>query len=146
MRGGIVAGHYGICQAHSSLFCCVCLTAADNVVLTSSLIDDGRQFACPGELVTFTCQVYDGFFLRWDSPLITPITYSSTRAAPSSTPSPPFLATLTSRIGSGPANFTSTLQVNASSSLSNTDTTVECRNQASDSEQLDFATPGKTSS
>ena len=134
-----------ICQAHSSLFCFVLLTAADNVVLTSSVIDDGRQFACPGELVNFDCQVFDGFFLRWDSPLITPITYTSTRTAPFSTSSPPFLATLTSRIGSGPANFTSTLQVTASRDLSNSDTTVECRNQASDSEQLNFATPGKTS-
>ena len=118
------------------------LTAADNVVLNSSVMDSGRQFACPGELVNFICQVNDGFLLQWNSPLITQITYALADSVPTTTPRSPFFATLTNRIGSGPANFTSTLQVNASRSLSSSDTTVECRNQASEAEQLNFLTAG----
>ena len=130
-----------LCNAR--FFSYVHLIAADNVVLTSSVMDNGRRFACPGELVTFTCQVNGAVFLQWNSPLINDlITYQSTDNAPLSTPSSVFLATLTNRTGSGTANFTSTLQVNASRNFSNTDTTVECRNQASDSKQLNFSTPG----
>ena len=118
-------------------------TAADNVVLTSSVMDDGRRFACPNELVTFTCQLNEAVILQWNSPLISnSIIYQSTDEAPLSTPSSPFFATLTNRTGSGTANFTSTLQVNASRDFSSTDATVECRNQASDSKQLNFSTPG----
>ena len=35
------------------------------VTLTSSVQQAGRQAACPGETVTFTCNVSDGVALRW---------------------------------------------------------------------------------
>ena len=35
------------------------------MTLTSSVEQDGRQAACPGEVVTFTCMVTDGSFLQW---------------------------------------------------------------------------------
>ena len=109
------------------------------MVLYSSVIDDGRQFACPRELVTFTCQVNDGFLLQWNSPLITPIIFGTNDTVPNLTSRPPFLANLISRIGTGPANFTSTLKVTASRSLS---TNVVCMNQALDAEKLNFLIPG----
>ena len=90
--------------------------------------------------MTFTCEVYDGFLLRWNSPLITQILYALADSVPTTTPRSPFFATLTNRTGSGPANFTSTLQVNASRNFS--DTTIECRNQASESEQSNFQATG----
>ena len=41
--------------------------AASSVSLTSSVEEQGRQAACPGEEVTFTCIVHDGPHLEWIS-------------------------------------------------------------------------------
>ena len=40
-------------------------TSAQTVTLTSSVEQDGRQAACPGEVVTFTCMVTGGTALSW---------------------------------------------------------------------------------
>ena len=105
------------------------ISVAGNVIVTSTVEENGRQYACDGEIVTFTCQIIRSFSLQWDSPLITPITFTSN---PVNTMSPrsPFTATLTSTAGSGfNRNLTSTLQVMALSSFGRSDTTVVCRNQ-----------------
>ena len=99
-----------------------CISLAGNVVLTSTVIEDGRQFACEGEMVTFTCQVVRSASLQWYSPLI--------RTTDPVVSMPPFTATLTSIAGSGiNSNFTSTLQATASRRFARINTTVECRNQ-----------------
>jgi len=106
-----------------------CISLAGNVVLTSTVIEDERQFACEGEMVTFTCQVIGSASLQWHSPLICQIVYTIRTTDPVVS-MPPFTATLTSIAGSGiNSNFTSTLQVTASRMFAWTNTTVECRNQ-----------------
>ena len=99
------------------------------MILTTTVEEDGRRYACNGEIVTFTCQIIRSFSLQWDSPLITPISFTSDPVNTVS-PMPPFTATLTSTAGSGfNRNLTSTLQVTALSSFGRSDTTVVCRNQ-----------------
>ena len=106
-----------------------CILLAGNVVLTSTVIEDGRQFACDEEVVTFTCQVVRSASLQWYSPLIRLIVYNIRITDPVIS-MPPFTANLTSIAGSGIfSNFTSTLQVTASRMFARSDTTVECRNQ-----------------
>jgi len=106
-------------------------------VLLDSSIGDSRQFACDGELVTFTCQVFLSDILEWNSPLIAPIRFSSTDML-QSVRREPFLATLTSVVGTAlEANITATLQVNASRMILPPNTTVECS-----SEESDFTTAG----
>lgn len=115
-------------------------TVAGNVLLESSVVESGRQFACDGELITFTCEVFGSISLQWRNELINPITFLSSDNAPVTLSRPPFFATLTSRVGSGiDANFTSTLQVNASR---NSSQSVECRNQQQVSRELNFTTAG----
>ena len=41
--------------------------AASSVSLTSTVEEQGRQAACPGEEVTFTCMVETGVILEWIS-------------------------------------------------------------------------------
>ena len=102
---------------------------AGNVMLTSTVINDGRQFACEGEMVTFTCQVIRSASLQWYSPLIRLIVYNIRNTDPVVS-MPPFTGNLTSIGRSGIfSNFTSTLQVTASRMFARSDTTVECRNQ-----------------
>ena len=89
--------------------------------------------------MTFTCQVIGSFSLQWDSPLISPISFTSD---PVNTVSPmsPFTATLTSTAGIGVnRNLTSTLQVTA---LSSFDTTVVCRNQGRVNQTSRFTVAG----
>ena len=106
-----------------------CILLAGNVVLTSTVIEDGRQFACDEEMVTFTCQVVRSASLQWHSPLIRLIVYNIRNTDPVVS-MPPFTANLTSIGRSGIfSNFTSTLQVTASRMFARSDTTVECRNQ-----------------
>ena len=40
-----------------------CITCAATTTLTSTL--DGRQTACPGEVVTYTCTVIQAFLIDW---------------------------------------------------------------------------------
>ena len=106
-------------------------------MLLDSSIGDSRQFACDGELVTFTCQVFLSDLLEWNSPLIASIRFLSTDML-RSVPREPFVATLTSVVGTTlAANFTATLQVNASRMILPPNTTVECN-----SEESDFTTAG----
>ena len=114
-------------------------------MLTSNVEENGRQFACNGEMVTFTCQVFRSVFLKWNSPLIhqTPIVFVSGFTTQVSTSRPPFIATLTSIAGIGlNTNFTSTLQVNASRTFAKNQTIVECRNQRRVTEKSKFTVAG----
>ena len=106
---------------------------AGNVVLSSSVADNGRRYACGGEIVLFTCQVIGSLYLEWNSPLVTSITYTVGDTPPAFMPRPPFFATLTSVTRAGlNTNFSSTLQVNASRTFQRTDTIIQCRNQQQD--------------
>ena len=129
--------------------CCILITftcATDfvsvaGVVLTSTVEENGRQFACEGEMVTFTCQVIRSITIQWDSPLIRQIVLSAGSTV--STSRPPFIASLTSIVGSGlNANITSTLQVNASRTFRRNETTVQCSNQQSVTEKSRFTVAG----
>jgi len=81
----------------------------------SSSVDEERQFICPGELVTFTCQVFGSSSLEWSSPLISSsITYGTFNTPPDTIIQSPFEANLTSvSMGNIPAdsNITSTLRM-----------------------------------
>ena len=121
-----------------------CISFAGNVVLTSTVIEDGRQFACEREMVTFTCQVIRSASLQWYSPLIRLIVYNFGTTNPVVS-MPPFTANLTSIGRSGIfSNFTSTLQVTASRMFARSDTTVECRNQPGVNMSSRFTVAGNT--
>ena len=118
------------------------ISVAGNVVLTSTVGENGRRFACDGELVTFTCQVVQSVSLQWESPLTTPIIFDFT-SPQQSIPRRPFIITLTSIVGSGiMTNFTSILQVNASRTFARTNTIVMCLNQLRVSEESSFTVAG----
>ena len=118
------------------------ISVAGNVMLTSTVEENGRQYACDGERVTFTCQVIGSFSLQWDSPLIIPISFTSNPVNTTSSRSP-FTATLTSTAGSGfNRNFTSTLQVTALKSYARINTTVVCRNQVCVNQTSRFTVAG----
>ena len=113
-------------------------------MLTSTVEENGRQFACEGEVVIFTCEVIGSLTLQWDSPLIPQISFPAGSTVSTSRP-PSFIATLTSIAGSGiNSNITSTLQVNASRTFARNDTTVECRNLPGVTEQLRFTVAGNS--
>ena len=117
-------------------------SVAGNVVLTSTVEEDGRQFACKGEVVTFTCQIIRSFSIQWVSPLISQISFTSDPVN-TTTSMPPFTATLTSTAGIGVnRNFTSTLQVTALSSSGRSNTTVTCRNMLRVNESSIFTVAG----
>ena len=98
-------------------------------VAVCTVIEDGQQFACEREMVTFTCHVIRSASLQWYSPLIRQIVYNIRTTDPVVS-MPSFTANLTSIGRSGIfSNFTSTLQVTASRRFARSDTTVECRNQ-----------------
>ena len=119
-----------------------CISVAGNVVLTSTVEENGRQFACEGEVVLFTCQVFGSLTLQWESPLIRQISFPAGSTVSTSRP-PSFIATLTSIAGSGiNRNITSTLQVNASRTFARNDTTVECRNLPGVTEESRFTVAG----
>ena len=122
-------------------------SVAGNVMLTSTIEEDGRQFACEGEMVTFTCQVIGSLSVQWHGPLVRqdPIIFSIDPAAPVVISRSSFIATLTSITRSGSnSNFTSTLQVNSSRTFARSDTTVECRNRLGVNESSRFTVAGIT--
>ena len=128
----------------NALYLC---SVAGNVLLTSTVEEDRRGFACEGEMVTFTCRVIGSLSLQWDSQLIRqdPIIFSIDPVAPVVVSRSSFIATLTSVTRSGSSsNFTSTLQVNASRTFARSDTTVECRNQLGVNESSRFTATGIT--
>ena len=111
-------------------------------MLTSNVEENGRQFACEGEVVIFTCQVFGSLTLQWDSLLIRQVSFPAGSTLSTSRP-PSFIATLTSIEGSGiNSNITSTLQVNASRTFARNDTTVECRNLPGVTEGSRFTVAG----
>ena len=64
-------------------FCYLFSVMASNILLTgnvklSSSVDEGRQFTCPGDLVTFTCQVFGSISLKWQFSQSGSITYTNT--------------------------------------------------------------------
>ena len=122
-----------------------CILVAGNVVLTSTVVEYGRQFACEGEVVTFTCQVNRSLSLQWHSPLIREIIYSTRLDDPVVVSRSPFIATRTSIARDGlNTNFTSTLQVTASRAFARINTTVECRNQQGVSMSSRFTVAGNS--
>ena len=115
------------------------------VVLTSTVEEDGRQFACEGEMVTFTCQVIRSLTLQWDSQHIRPVSIVFSAGATASTTRSPFIATRTNIVGSGlNTNITSTLQVNASRTFGRNETTVQCRNQQNVTEESRYTVAGNS--
>ena len=122
-----------------------CISVVGNVVLNSTVEQNGRQFACNGEMVTFTCQVIRSASLQWYSPLIRLIVYTTRPDDPVIVSRSPFIATRTSIARSGfNSNFTSTLQVTASETFARNDTTVECRNQPGVSMSSRFTVAGNS--
>ena len=101
-----------------------CLVAG-NVMLSSSVAYNERQFTCPGEIVLFTCQVFGSLSLRWNSPLVSPVTYTAFDTPPAFISRPPFLATLASIVGVGfNTSLISILQVNTSRTFQQVDTVI----------------------
>ena len=123
----------------SVLLCTVILVISDNVELTSN---KERQFTCPGDLVTFTCRVFGSFSLEWRSPLITQtIAFTAIDTPPISTNRGPFTISLIDVSPSSTpvnTNFTSTLQVTASTRDA---TTVMCLS-TSDNKTDNFTVAG----
>ena len=110
-------------------------SAQSSVTLTSSVEQAGRQAACPGEEVTFTCNVTDAGGLQWVAePHVTqsdPVTFSGASVTAGETRDP------TTQIhivlddvspGSDPRlrDFVSTLTVRNSTALSGT--VIQCSN------------------
>ena len=92
--------------------------------MVAELSNKERQFTCPGDQVTFTCQVFVSTVLEWRSPLITlPTAYVVGAIPPGTLDRNPFTASLISVTG---LNFTSTLQVTASRMFMRNETTVTC--------------------
>ena len=101
--------------------------------LSSSVEEDGRQFACPGEHVIFTCEVNRSVIIRISAENFIcrndPVSYLATDAVGSpgrTNPEDLFQANLTNvqRESNLIANFTVTLTTNTTNETSNT--VVEC--------------------
>ena len=115
------------------------LMSAQTVTLTSSVEQDGRQAACPREVVTFTCMVNEATRLRWIAepfiPQSDPITFVSaaTAGAMAVDDSGQFRAVLVSivLIGGGLSDFNSRLTVTASGSGSLNGTEIQCSGRQS---------------
>ena len=119
-----------------------CDSVAGHLTLSYNVEESGRQFACDGELVIFTCEVNGSSALEWNSPSFSeaPISYTAVSSAPTTISRPPaFSATLTSITGVGSnKDFISTLQVNASN-----DTTVQCNDQQQESREANLTVSGR---
>ena len=113
------------------------LASAQTLTLTSSVEQDGRQAACPGEVVTFTCMVTDETRLRWIAePFINqskPIQFVGNSVVLMMVDmSGQFRATLTSVTeNSGVADLTSELTVNVSTPEALNGTVIQCSGQLS---------------
>ena len=85
------------------------------IVELSSTVDGGRQFTCPGELVTFTCQVFGSTCLEWHIPPNTSITYTNTSMPPGTITKRQFEGNLTlisiGNVVPVDSNITSTLKM-----------------------------------
>ena len=125
--------------------------------LTSTL--DGRQTACPGEVVTYTCTVTQGFFIGWTAaPVLVDATFvrftpSDQRMRGCGNASSPvdctefdFQGTVSSvgPVQSGAADMTSIFSFTATTRINGT--VVECSGQTSPptpSESYTFTVAGK---
>ena len=83
-----IADHFVVLFSHNSTVLSssvmLALASSQTTTLTSSVEQAGRQAACPGEEVTFTCNVTDAGGLQWIAePHITqssPVTFSGSGA------------------------------------------------------------------
>ena len=127
----------------------VCITCAATTTLTSTL--DGKQAACPGKVVTYICNVAQGFLIDWTAE---PFIAESNRLQFSrSTPTEDrvidcsgnstvpcvdldYRATLTSigPVQNGFANMTSTFRFTASARVNGT--VVQCRGSTATGAQM----------
>ena len=62
---------HSYCNELLSLWLHVFITIVAEITLVTSVEQDGRTAACPGELVTFTCTVTQGASLNWASTAFT---------------------------------------------------------------------------
>ena len=120
------------CQLCAGAYNCThvdsCLVAG-NIMLSSTVPYNGRRFACPGEIVFFTCQVFGSPYLEWNTQLVSPIRYTEVDTPPDFISRPPFLATLASITGVGfNTSLISILQVNTSRTFLQIDTVIQCNN------------------
>lgn len=106
--------------------------------LSSNIEEDGRQFACPGELVIFTCEVIQSSIVQMAAEdficLNDPISFVASNDIGSSGPTTPtdiFQANLTNvqreSNQTSVANFTVTLKVKTTNETNNTE--VVCAGQ-----------------
>ena len=102
-----------------------------SVSLSSSVEQNGRRFACPGERVTFTCEVNQGAILRFTNSHNESVSYIATDAVGSSghpIPNATFQANLTNvdpeSDESGVANLTATWTAITTDEINNA--VVEC--------------------
>ena len=100
------------------------------VVLVSSVEQEGRAAACPGELVIFTCTVIQGLSLNWASTVFTcddnpTFVLAASTSVGDTVSCGSFQANLTTRsaIGAGSGNLSSTLTPTA---LTSPGTVVTC--------------------
>ena len=112
--------------------------SAQTVTLSSSVEQDGRQAACPGEVVTFTCMVTNETRLRWIAePFINlnePIQYPPRAIVGEMMVdmSGQFMANVTSvTLNGGVADLTSELTVTVSAPEALNGTVVQCSGQLS---------------
>lgn len=119
-----------------------------NLSLMYSVDTSGREFACDEEDVVFTCTLLQRSGLQWVAPpfisLAVPIAYGASDTSPGVNDRSPFYALLTDiQPDTFPnANFTSTLQVQASSVVNGT--AVQCRSQDQQlSEQINLTLSSK---
>ena len=109
------------------------------VTLTSSGQQDGRQAACPGETVIFTCNVLDDFALQWIAgnqiPNTDPISFLPNSRI-DTIPRGDFTATLVSAIGNPnntlKARFRSQLTVTVVEGSGLNGTQVTCNRRSVD--------------
>ena len=120
------------------------LVSAQTVTLTSSVEQDGRQAACPGEVVTFTCIVTDAANLRWTSDRFQSIIFSNNAPEQSEIDWGEFHAVLTGNVGGGLfRNLTSSLRVNASITLNGVIIHCSIPGAANSSNTLNFASKSR---
>ena len=105
---------------------------------------DGRQAACPGEVVTFTCMVTEAGSLRWTSDRNQSIIFPSSAPEQSEMDLGEFHAVLTSNVGDRLfRNLTSTLRVNASITLNGVIIHCIIPGAANSSNTLNFASKSR---
>ena len=132
-----IADHFVVLFSHNSTVLSssvmLALASSQTTTLTSSVEQDGRQAACPGEVVTFTCMVTEAGGLVWFAePHISqsdPVIFSVASATAGDTRDPTaqihiVLDEVSQSSDPRFANYTSTLTVRNSTALSGTE--IQC--------------------